>query len=110
MMSTRAEPVSADVLRNWRLPEPGSSKHSRGHVLVVGGARSTPGAVLLAGLAALRVGGGVLGLAADEVAAPALAVAVPEASVLGLSVADGADGMRDLASRLADVDAVLLGP
>ena len=109
-MSTRAEPISADVLRTWPLPEPGSSKHSRGHVLVVGGARSTPGAVLLAGLAALRVGAGVLGLAADAGVAPALAVAVPEASVLGISAADGADGMGDLAARLADADAVLVGP
>jgi hydroxyethylthiazole kinase-like uncharacterized protein yjeF len=110
MTSTRAEAVSADLLREWPLPEPGSSKHSRGHVLIIGGARSTPGAVLLAGLAALRVGAGVLGLAVDEGVAPALAVAVPEASVLGLSAAYDAEETGDLASRLTDVDAVLLGP
>ena len=92
MTSTRAETVSPGLLRDWPLPGPGSSKHSRGHVLVIGGARSTPGAVMLAGLAALRVGAGVLALAADESVAPSLAVAVPEASVLGVSFTDAEGG------------------
>jgi ADP-dependent NAD(P)H-hydrate dehydratase len=115
-MSTHAETasvVSSALLREWRLPEPGSSKHSRGHVLVIGGARSTPGAVLLAGLAALRVGAGVLALAADKSVASALAVAVPEASVLAVSGtpdANGTESPHDVATRLRDVDAVLLGP
>jgi hydroxyethylthiazole kinase-like uncharacterized protein yjeF len=66
---------------------------------------------MLAGLAALRVGAGVLALAADESVAPTLAVAVPEASVLGVSYSDAEGGAaRELADRLADVDAVLLGP
>jgi hydroxyethylthiazole kinase-like uncharacterized protein yjeF len=67
---------------------------------------------LLAGLAALRVGAGVLALAADESVAPTLAVAVPEASVLGLPHphADGTESAGALAARLADVDAILLGP
>jgi ADP-dependent NAD(P)H-hydrate dehydratase len=111
------ETVSPALLREWTLPEPGSSKHSRGHILVVGGARSTPGAVLLAGLAALRVGAGVLALAVEEPVATGLAVAVPEASVLGLafhgSGLDGSDGVKsaaDLAARIADADTVLLGP
>jgi ADP-dependent NAD(P)H-hydrate dehydratase len=108
-MSTPAEVVTTELLRDWPLPEPGSSKHSRGHVFVVGGARSTPGAVRLAGLAALRVGGGVLALAVDEAVATALAVALPEASVLGLELGqpEGADA---LPARLAAADAVLLGP
>jgi hydroxyethylthiazole kinase-like uncharacterized protein yjeF len=111
-MSTRdndqGEIVSAALLRDWPLPEPGSSKNSRGHALVIGGARSTPGAALLAGLAALRVGAGVLALAVEEPVAIGLAVAVPEASVLGLGRDCGAAG--ELAARLADVDAVVLGP
>jgi ADP-dependent NAD(P)H-hydrate dehydratase len=112
MMSIHAEIVSSGFLREWPLPRPGSSKHSQGHALVIGGARSTPGAVLLAGLAALRVGAGVLALAADESAAVGLAVAVPEASVFGIDSTDsaGADFALGLGARLADVDAVLLGP
>jgi hydroxyethylthiazole kinase-like uncharacterized protein yjeF len=112
MTSTHAETVSPGFLRDWPLPEAGSSKHSRGHVLIIGGARSTPGAVLLAGLAALRVGAGVLALAAHASVAPTVAVAVPEASVLGLPHPQGDDteSARDLADRMAHVDAVLLGP
>ena len=78
------EVVTAALLREWSLPAPGGSKHGRGHVLVVGGARSTPGAAMLAGTAALRVGAGVLALAvAGSVAGP-VAVALPEAAVTGL--------------------------
>ncbi len=103
-MSTRAEPddlVTAAVLRDWPLPQPDGAKSSRGRVLVAGGSPSTPGAVMLAGLAALRVGAGVLGLAVAEPVAPAVAAAVPEASVTGLA---------DAASALTGCDAVLVGP
>src|ERR1700712_4987888 len=76
--------VTPAMLRQWPLPEPGDSKYGRGQVLVVGGARGTPGAVLLAGLAALRVGAGRLSLAVARSVAGMLAVAVPEAGVVGL--------------------------
>jgi hydroxyethylthiazole kinase-like uncharacterized protein yjeF len=68
--------------------------------------------VLLGGLAALRVGAGVLALAADGSVSPMLAVAVPEASVLSLpdQSAAGAEAARELAARLADADAILIGP
>jgi ADP-dependent NAD(P)H-hydrate dehydratase len=56
---------------------------------VVGGSRFNPGAVLLAGVAALRAGAGRLQLVvADESAVP-LSIAVPEARVLGLPAGDG---------------------
>ena len=57
---TGPEPVlvTSGTLRDWPLPAPGSDKESRGRVLVLGGGRETPGAVLLAGEAALRAGGG----------------------------------------------------
>src|ERR1700712_3062221 len=76
--------VTPAMLRQWPLPEPGDSKYGRGQVLVVGGARSTPGAVLLAGLAALRVGAGRLSVAVAESVAAAMAVNIPEAGVIGL--------------------------
>jgi NAD(P)H-hydrate repair Nnr-like enzyme with NAD(P)H-hydrate dehydratase domain len=68
----RPEDVTPRLLRDWSLPAPGSSKYARGRVLLIGGAASTPGAVQLAGLAALRVGAGQLELAvAEPVAASA---------------------------------------
>ena len=83
-----ADPVTVtpSLLRGWSLPEPeeGGTKHARGTVLVVGGAASTPGAVLLAGLGTLRAGAGRLQLLTVEATAVGLAVALPEAAVVGV--------------------------
>ncbi|MCK6212556.1 NAD(P)H-hydrate dehydratase [Georgenia sp. EYE_87] len=110
----RAEPVVPALLRGWPLPEPHGSKYGRGQVLVVGGARATPGAAMLAGLAALRVGGGRLTLAVARSVAPAVAVAVPEAGVRGLAEDDAGDvtGTEPevLAKDAERADVVLLGP
>jgi hydroxyethylthiazole kinase-like uncharacterized protein yjeF len=113
-MSRQAEAVTPTLLRAWPLPGGGSGKDDRGSVLVIGGARKTPGAALLAGVAALRAGAGRLTLAvADSVAVP-LAVALPEAGVLGLpettagTVVGSAAG--SLAAELETADAVLVGP
>lgn len=76
--------VTPSLLRSWPLPAPTDSKYSRGQVLIVGGAARTPGAVQLAGLAALRVGAGHLTMAVAEKVAVAMAVATPEAGVVGL--------------------------
>ena len=111
-MST--EPITPALLRGWSLPEPGGSKYGRGQVLVVGGARATPGAVLLSGLAALRIGAGRLSMAVASSVAGALAVAVPEAGVRGLPEDDGGDvlgtGLDVIANDLERADAVLVGP
>ncbi|MGI8954021.1 MAG: NAD(P)H-hydrate dehydratase, partial [Nocardioidaceae bacterium] len=72
------------MLREWALPSAGDDKYSRGRVAVVGGARKTPGAAMLAGLAALRVGAGHMTLAVAESVAVQMAVAVPEFGVIGL--------------------------
>lgn len=72
-------------------------------MLVIGGSASMPGAVLLAGLAVLRVGAGKLQLAINRSVAPTLAVAVPQALVVPLDEnADGTiDGGRGCARRPA---------
>jgi ADP-dependent NAD(P)H-hydrate dehydratase len=106
----RPELVTSEFLRDWRLPAPSGSKHSRGQVLVVGGSPSTPGAAMLAGIAALRVGAGVLGLAVARSVAGAVAAAVPEASVAGLPELDGERGDGVLAQRLPGCSVVLVGP
>lgn len=115
-MSTRREPkiITPGLLRDWPLPVPGGGKGARGTVLVVGGSRFTPGAVLLAGLAALRAGAGVLQLAATESTAAALSIQVPEALVIGLpETAEGSVAGRPpqrLTALAADARVIAVGP
>lgn len=96
--------ITPAVLRDWPLPDPQGGKEARGTVLVVGGARNTPGAVLLAGVSALRAGAGRLQLAVAQESAVALSIAVPEAKVIGLPDAD------ELKRMAAGADVVALGP
>ncbi|WP_367882235.1 NAD(P)H-hydrate dehydratase [Rathayibacter oskolensis] len=70
--------------RDWPLPALEGSKHARGDVVIVGGARKTPGAAILAGIAALRVGAGRITLCVAESVASATAVALPECGVIPL--------------------------
>ena len=110
-----ARAVTPALLEDWPLPQPdGEGKQSRGAVLVVGGAVSTPGAVLLAGLAALRVGAGKLKIATVRETAVALGVAVPEAMVVGLdAAADGSLGPQcaeEVVGMAERAQAVVLGP
>jgi len=96
-------------------PDAAGDKDSRGRVLVVGGSAETPGAILLAGVAALRVGAGKLQLATVRSVSAALDIAVPEALVVSLPESRGgeiagASASRGLAPRVGAVDALLLGP
>ncbi len=101
MSADNTTTITSELLRGWPLPRGEGSKHSRGHVLVIGGAPSTPGAAMLAGLAALRVGAGVLALAVDESVAGTVAVAVPEARVVG---------RNQVAASMSGAGFVLVGP
>ncbi|MER7893910.1 NAD(P)H-hydrate dehydratase [Micromonospora sp. NPDC094482] len=115
-MPNRSDPlvITPALLRDWALPVPSGGKEARGTVLVVGGSRFTPGAVLLAGVAALRAGAGVLQLAAAESTAAALSIQVPEALVVGLpETSDGALAGRpddQLSELVAAADVVAVGP
>jgi hydroxyethylthiazole kinase-like uncharacterized protein yjeF len=108
--------VTAALLRRWQLPQPGddADKQDRGTVLVIGGAAEIPGALLLAGVAALRAGAGKLQLAAPRSVAAALGVAVPEARVFALP--ETSDGFLDRKSAARAVECagttnvVLIGP
>src|SRR4051812_26578512 len=110
-----SQPVSEELLRAWPLPQPddADSKEERGRILVVGGSRSVPGAVRLAGEAALRVGAGKLQLATAASVAPGLALAVPEALVVALDEEDDgtlrADAGKVVAERAAGVQALVVG-
>lgn len=108
--------LTVDLLRNLPLPRPEEgSKDGRGKVLVVAGSVEVPGAALLAGLAALRAGAGKLQVATAKSAALHLALAVPEAMVIGLAETpdggiDHASAQERLRSAAARADAVLIGP
>jgi ADP-dependent NAD(P)H-hydrate dehydratase len=106
--------VTPSLLRDWPLPAPGEDKYSRGSVLVIGGARATPGAALLAGAAALRAGAGKLTLAVAESVAVQVGVALPECGAMGLpETSSGSvtgEGLDRISSYLDNADAILVGP
>lgn len=106
--------ITPHLLADWALPAVAEGKESRGTVLVVGGARFTPGAVLLSGVAALRAGAGRLQLAATESTAAALSIAVPEAMVVGLPETDDGSVRGEVPDRVLDLAAeasvVVIGP
>lgn len=108
--------ITPGLLRGWPLPRPDGSrgKEGRGQVCVIGGCVEVPGAVLLASLAALRVGVGRLQIATVRSVAPLIGVAIPESRVMGLlqrpngelAPLGGQRALRDLEEN----DAILLGP
>jgi hydroxyethylthiazole kinase-like uncharacterized protein yjeF len=120
--SDQQQPVDITVpaLRQWPLPMPQADgdKEVRGHVLVIGGSRQMPGAVLLAATAALRAGAGKLTVATAASVAVPVGIALPEARVIGLEeTPDGGltlgAGAGDGAALLAvaeRADAILVGP
>ncbi|MEF2978535.1 ADP-dependent NAD(P)H-hydrate dehydratase [Subtercola sp. YIM 133946] len=109
-----ATPVTPELLRGWPLPPVADSKYGRGQVVVVGGPLRSPGAAMLAGVAALRVGAGRLTLAVGRSVAAAVATSIMEAGVVPLDETpdghvDGA-GIRAAETDLAGADVVLAGP
>lgn len=117
-LQTNARPRDLDttLLRSWPLPVPSNEadKEERGHVLILGGSREMPGAVILAAVAALRAGAGKLTVATGNSVAQLVALAIPESRVLGLAENEAGGLTADAAARLgplADrIDAVLIGP
>ena len=119
-MSARAKKhgiaVNPALLRRWPLPVPSeeADKEARGVALIIGGTAETPGALLLAGVAALRAGAGKLQIAGPGSCTVALGVAIPEARVFPLPETstghlDRKAGQR-AAEHAAGADAVLIGP
>jgi ADP-dependent NAD(P)H-hydrate dehydratase len=107
--------IDRDFLRTMPLPEPpDGGKEERGNVLIIGGSREVPGGAMLAGIAALRSGAGRIQIATHQANASLLAVAVPEARVIGLPLDDLAgddiEPLRKLAQLAERADAVLVGP
>lgn len=106
--------ITTGLLKGWPLPQADGDKNASGRVLVVGGNAGVPGAVLLAGEAALRAGAGKLKVITVASVAPALGVALPEAYVVGVAADDDGELAITAADRIVELgqecDAVLLGP
>lgn len=111
-----AQDLDADVLRAWSLPAipADSDKEARGRVLVIGGGVQVAGAVLLTAIAALRTGAGKVQIAAPQSSAMGLALAMPEARVLGLPQTAAGEidpqGAALLEGAVGRSDAVVVGP
>jgi ADP-dependent NAD(P)H-hydrate dehydratase len=113
---SRPTEITSKLLRRWPLPKPDGArgKDGRGSVLVVGGCLEIPGAVILSGQAALRVGAGRLQIATARSVAVAVGVAVPEARVVGVKQRPNGEihvlACRALRKDFQRHDAVLVGP
>ena len=97
------------------LPEiKAGAKETHGQILIIAGSRSVPGAALLAAHGAMRAGAGKLQIATVDSVATSLAIAMPEAMVLGFREApDGGFDeacIEDLCEQAAGADAVVAGP
>ena len=101
--------VTPALLREWR-----HDTSPRQTALVVGGAALAPGAVILAGTAALRAGAGTLQLATAARHASAAGLSVPEAMVVALPETDDGAVSRTsdaaLESYLDGAGVVVIGP
>jgi hydroxyethylthiazole kinase-like uncharacterized protein yjeF len=115
-MSAGPSDLTRELLdRDFPLPPVDEGdKNTRGAILIIAGSRDVAGAGLLTATAAMRAGAGRLQIATVASAAPHLAMAMPEAMVIGIPEAD--DGgftpaaTADLADRAAKVDVVVAGP
>ncbi|MDB6170537.1 MAG: carbohydrate kinase, YjeF related protein [Verrucomicrobia bacterium] len=96
------------------LRSPRADKRSQGHLLVLGGSRSYPGAILMTVLAALRSGAGLVTAFVPRSLAPAFAARAPEAMWVGWpETPDGGlalEGMPLLRERLPRATAIAIGP
>ncbi|MCR2812589.1 NAD(P)H-hydrate dehydratase [Microbacterium sp. zg.Y1090] len=104
------QPVTEELLAQWGLPDPGADKKARGDVIVIGGSRRTPGGVMLAGEATLRVGAGRLAVFVPGSIDAQVGIVLPEAAVYALPERARDPFPRAAQQNIAAADAVLVGP
>lgn len=116
MNNRPVEDIDEQFLRGWPLPRLNADddKSSRGRLLIVAGSAENPGAAILAAEGALRAGAGKLTIATAASRAGGVAVAVPEARVIGLPENDQGGLAKDAEiafGAILDIfDAALIGP
>ena len=98
-------------LAGWRPPM--TDKRTFGHLFVIGGSRSYPGAVLMCARAALRSGAGLVTVFAPESLVPAFAACAPEAIWVGWPETPqgglALEGLHLLRARLERATALVIG-
>ena len=101
----RSRRISGRVLRRCLKRRPrGAHKGDFGHVLIIGGGEGMPGAVRLAGEAALRTGAGLVSIATHPSHAAVIVGSRPELMSHGIADADS------LAPLLERATAIAFGP
>jgi len=94
--------------------QPDAHKGIFGHVLVIGGSIGKSGAAIMAGMAALRVGAGLVTVAAPKSVQPVIAASAPELMTEALpETSEGTISLLALAERerlLKDKSVVVIGP
>ena len=108
------ELATADAVRGWLPTRPRSShKGTFGTAVVIGGSVPLPGAAVLAGRGAYKVGTGLVTLAVPSSVQSLLAPQLPEATWLLLPHEIGLlneDAVEVLQDEMGGPDAVLIGP
>jgi ADP-dependent NAD(P)H-hydrate dehydratase / NAD(P)H-hydrate epimerase len=107
--------LTDDVLEPLRRPRPArSDKRTYGHVVVLGGSRRTPGAILMAVQAALRGGAGLVSALVPHSVAASFAATWPEAMWCGCpeTAAGGLalEAMGEVQAGLERADTLVIGP
>jgi ADP-dependent NAD(P)H-hydrate dehydratase / NAD(P)H-hydrate epimerase len=101
-----------DTLRRWR--DPHGDKRAYGHLFVIGGSRSFPGAVMMATKAALESGIGLLTAFVPESLVPAYAAQLPEAMWVGCPETEAGgialEGLHLVRERAKRATALVIGP
>ncbi len=94
--------------------QPDAHKGIFGHVLVIGGSVGKSGAAVMAGMAALRVGAGLVTVASPKSVQPLIAASAPELMTVPLpETSEGTISLLALAERkrlLKDKSVVVIGP
>lgn len=107
--------LTRSILDPLRVLRPAASdKRTFGHVFVIGGSMNYPGAVLMATLAALHGGAGLVSAFVPETLAPAYAAQAPEAMWIGCPETPSGglalEGFTQIAAHLSRASALAIGP
>lgn len=101
-----------DPLRKLRAAN--SDKRTYGHVFLIGGSRSYPGAIFMAARAAVQSGAGLVTVFAPESLVPAFAAQLPEAMWVAFPETPGGglalEGVHLVLERMSRATALVIGP